>query len=398
MAFNVNTNFGSLVAQNNTSKTEGALNKAMTRLSSGLRVNGAADDAAGLAIAKNMAKQVSGYEVNIRNANDAVSLLQLAEGGMGEIANMLNRMKDLSLQSANGTNSAAQRTNMDLEFQALINELDRVVNTTEFNGLNLLDGSSITNTNFQVDEGNNLTNTDTIQVSIANIDSNALGLQGGAALQVGQNIASTAGTITLTGGPGTLTVTGGSSLTVTSGTTTIQQVIDHVNSETGVHGITVSFETDATNGGHLQFRNNTGSNVDITLGTATGIVFGSEDPVDARSVADGGTPFTVLASTGAQDILTEANAQAAIGIIDTAITTITSQQAQIGAAQNRFDKSINNLSNKIVNVSAAMGRIMDADFGKETAEFSKQSILQQAGISMMAQAKSMPQQLLSLLQ
>lgn len=276
MAFNVNTNLNSLVAQKNASKTEGALNKAMNRLSSGLRVNGASDDAAGLAIAKNMSKQVTGYEVNVRNANDAVSLLQVAEGGMDEIGNMLQRMKDLALQSANGTNSDDQRANLNAEYQELILEIDRVVATTKFNGLDLLDGTDIAATNFYVDEGN-VALTDTIQVTIDAVDTTTLGVNGG-------------------------------------------------------------------------------------------------------------------------DITDEANSITAIAALDTAITTITTGRSTIGASQNRFDKAINNLQNKIVNVSAAMGRIMDADFGKETAEFSKQSIVQQAGISMMAQAKSMPQQLLSLLQ
>ena len=390
MPFNVNTNMSSMTAQLNTSKTESSIGKSIQRLSSGLRVNGAADDAAGLAIAKNMSKQVSGYEVNVRNANDAVSLLQVAEGGMDEIGNMLQRMKDLALQSANGTNSTAQRNNMDLEFQQLISEIDRVVATTEFNGLNLLDGSQITNTNFQVDESN-VANTDTIQVSIADVDSTALGVNSGAAAEVGELIGATNQTLAVGGtGTSTLAVDNGSILTVVGGTTTIQQVIDHVNSETSVHGISVSFETNAALGGHLAFKNSSAANVNITVGGES-VQFGSE-----TATAAAGT--LVIASSAGLDIQSETNAQAAIVAIDNAITSITNERAVIGASQNRFDKAINNLNNKIVNVSAAMGRIMDADFAKETAEFSKSQILQQAGVSMMAQAKALPNQLLSLLQ
>jgi flagellin len=389
MAFNVNTNLNSLVAQKNASKTEGALNKAMNRLSSGLRVNGASDDAAGLAIAKNMSKQVTGYEVNVRNANDAVSLLQVAEGGMDEIGNMLQRMKDLALQSSNGTNSADQRANLDLEFQELIAEIDRVVDTTEFNGLNLLNGSSIQNTNFQVDESDGAS--DKIQVSISDVRSTAL--SNATSVTIGSNLLAddvfAAGT--------TLTINygaAGATDTVTLGAnSTVADMINGINSNSSTHGITASLSDN-----QLILYNSDANAGSITSAAVVDFGGANTDLFD-----NAGTGVTTDANIGgttlnAADILTESAANTAISVLDTAITTITSERASIGASQNRFDKAINNLQNKIVNVSAAMGRIMDADFGKETAEFSKQSIVQQAGISMMAQAKSMPQQLLSLLQ
>lgn len=388
MAFNVNTNLNSLVAQKNASKTEGALNKAMNRLSSGLRVNGASDDAAGLAIAKNMSKQVTGYEVNVRNANDAVSLLQVAEGGMDEIGNMLQRMKDLALQSSNGTNSADQRANLDLEFQELIAEIDRVVDTTEFNGLNLLNGSSIQNTNFQVDESDGAS--DKIQVSISDVRSTAL--SNATSVTIGSNLLAddilvAGATLTITYGatPATDTVT-------LAANSTVADMINGINSNSSTHGITASLSDN-----QLILYNSDANAGSIAGGAA--VDFGGAN----TDLFENGTGVTTTANTGgttlnAADILTESAANTAISVLDTAITTITSERASIGASQNRFDKAINNLQNKIVNVSAAMGRIMDADFGKETAEFSKQSIVQQAGISMMAQAKSMPQQLLSLLQ
>jgi len=390
MAFNVNTNLNSLVAQKNASKTEGALNKAMNRLSSGLRVNGAADDAAGLAIAKNMSKQVTGYEVNVRNANDAVSLLQVAEGGMDEIGNMLQRMKDLALQSANGTNSADQRANLDLEFQELIAEIDRVVDTTEFNGLNLLNGSSIQNTNFQVDESDGAS--DKIQVSISDVRSTAL--SNATSVTIGENLLAddvfAAGT-TLTIAYGGATPQDDVDIVLAAGST-VADMINGINSNSSTHGITASLSDN-----QLILYNSDASAGSIE--GAAAVNFGGAN----TDLFVNGTGVTTTANTGgttlnAADILTESAANTAISVLDTAITTITSERASIGASQNRFDKAINNLQNKIVNVSAAMGRIMDADFGKETAEFSKQSIVQQAGISMMAQAKSMPQQLLSLLQ
>jgi flagellin len=276
MPFSVNTNYASLISQKNTAKTELALNKSMTRLSSGLRVNGAADDAAGLAIAKKMGAEVSGMGVAIRNANDAVSLLQVAEGSQEEIGNILERMKNLALQSANGTNQAGQRTNLNAEFTQLIAEIDRIVDTTKFNGSDLLQGN--TAISFQIDVG------------------------------------------------------------------------------------------------------------DTATDTANAISFTLSD-LDATTLA-------VNAST----IDTDANAQLAIAAIDTAITTVTTARAEVGAYQNRFEKTINNLQNRVVNVSQAAGRIMDTDFGAETASLAKSNILQQAGISMMAQSKAMSQGVLSLLQ
>lgn len=279
MPFSVNTNYASLISQKNTAKTELALNKSMTRLSSGLRVNGAADDAAGLAIAKKMGAEVSGMGVAIRNANDAVSLLQVAEGSQEEIGNILERMKNLALQSANGTNQAAQRTNLNSEFTQLISEIDRIVDTTKFNGSDLLQGNAAIS--FQIDVGDTATDAaNAISFTLSDLDATTL-------------------------------------------------------------------------------------------------------LVNALSIAD--------AADGG-------DAQAAIAAIDTAITTVTTARAEVGAYQNRFEKTINNLQNRVVNVSQAAGRIMDTDFGAETASLAKSNILQQAGISMMAQSKAMSQGVLSLLQ
>lgn len=386
MPFNVNTNMSSMTAQLNTSKTESSIGKSIQRLSSGLRVNGAADDAAGLAIAKNMAKQVSGYEVNIRNANDAVSLLQVAEGGMDEIGNMLQRMKDLALQSANGTNTQAQRSNLDAEFQALIGEIDRVVNTTTFNGQTLLDGS-INATQFQVDEGTS--SNDKIAVTINDISTTALsdtaGVSRGSSIISGDTFSAN----------DTVTITYGGSSTIQFGvttTTSVEDFVNAVNSYADTTNLTASLS-----GNSVVFYNSDSTNdASLTSGSSVDLGGFSDFFNDGSgvTVANGNSNLFNADISGAN----ADNADDAIRILDAAITKITTERATIGASQNRFDSSINNLNNKIVNVSAAMGRIMDADFAKETAEFSKSQILQQAGVSMMAQAKSLPNQLLSLLQ
>lgn len=394
MPFNVNTNVNSLKSQVYGGKTENAISKSMERLSSGLRVNGAADDAAGLAIAKGMAKDISGYQVNVRNANDAVSLLQVAEGGMDEIGNMLQRMKDLALQSANGTNSTAQRANLDLEFQALISEIDRIVDTTSFNDVKLLEGSF--SRNFQVDVSN-AQSVDTINVAITDVNSGSLTANTGQVFisgVVASDTFSAGDTLTITpdlDDDGTLA--DAQTVTVTTATT-VASFIDDINALTAQTEISARL----VNGDIRLYNSNVDSNAaaDTTAAWTTGTAtLGGSAIADLTvAVVTGGTALNTTSISGGDST----NANTAIAVIDAAVTAITSERANIGASQNRFEKSINNLNNKITNVSAAMGRIMDADFAKETAEFSKQSILQQASISMLAQAKALPQQMLSLLQ
>jgi flagellin len=300
-------------------------------------------------------------------------------------------MKDLALQSANGTNSTAQRNNMDLEFQQLISEIDRVVDTTQFNGLNLLDGTQIQNTNFQVDEGSTST-VDTIQVSIGDVQSSGLSGGVGTTLFAGVTASDTFSgndTITITADPND---SGDISLAynVTDGTTA-SALVDMINAESDQHLLSAAIQ----NGNLVIYQNNTtAASTDSTIALTTGETLGGQAITAAFSIAAGGG----TQSLNSTSISTEANANIAIDVLDGAITKITTERATIGASQNRFDKAINNLNNKIVSVSAAMGRIMDADFAKETAEFSKSQILQQAGVSMMAQAKALPNQLLSLLQ
>ena len=274
MALSVNTNVMSLTAQRNLSSTQTGLATAMERLSSGLRINSAKDDAAGLAIASRMDSQVRGMNVAIRNAGDGISLAQTAEGGLNEITNMLQRMRELSVQAANATNGAGDLANLDAEYQELSAEIDRQIATTQFNGVAVIGGGAGAND-----------------------------------FQVGAN----------------------------------------------------SGET-------------------ITVTTA-----------DLSADAD------MTAATGA-DLTSQANADAAIGLLDTALDVVTSNRATYGAVQNRFQSVINNLQVASENQAAARGRIVDADFAKETADMTRYQILQQAGTAMVAQANAAPQSVLSLLQ
>jgi flagellin len=270
----INTNMASLNAQRNLSASQNALSTSMQRLSSGLRVNSAKDDAAGIAIADRMDSQVRGMNVAIRNANDGISLLQTAEGAIGKIGDMLQRMRELAVQSANATNTTDDRANLDAEFQQLGDEIDRTITSTKFNGLAILDG-----------------------------DAGTLSFQVGA------------------------------------------------ESTNKIDVVTKDLNTAST-----------------TIGAATG---GS--------------------------ITTSAAASTAMAAIDTALNTVNTERALYGAAQNRFEAVIATLQISSENVSAARGRIMDADFATETANLSRAQILQQAGTAMLAQANQVPQQVLQLL-
>ena len=274
MAQVINTNVASLTAQRNLTASQGSLATTLQRLSSGLRVNSAKDDAAGLAIAERMNAQVRGMNVAIRNANDGISLAQTAEGAIGKIGDAVQRMRELAVQSSNGTNNSGDRDNLQVEFKQLTDEISRLVSGTKFNGTSVLSGSGAIT--FQV--GANNTSDDQISVNLANLSS------------VGSDLAA----------------------------------------------------------------------LDISGATASG-------------------------------------ALAAIDAIDTAITSITSTRAEFGAVQNRFDSVIGSLQTASENLSAARGRIMDADFAAETANLSRTQILQQAGTAMLAQANSAPNNVLSLL-
>jgi flagellin len=273
MASSVNTNMYAINAQRNLSVSQSSLAVSLQRLSSGLRVNSAKDDAAGLAIAERMNAQVRGMNVAIRNANDAISLSQTAEGALSKVGDMLQRMRELSVQSANATNGASDRSNLDSEFQQLADEIDRVLANTKFNGIAIVGGGAGTMT-FQVGADA----TDTINVTTTNLSTNA-------------------------------------SVTAVTGT----------------------------------------------------------------------------------NITSAAGATAAIGLIDTALTTVNGERANYGAYQNRFDSVIGSLQISAENQAASRGRIMDADFAVETANLSRGQILQQAGSAMLAQANAIPQTVLALL-
>jgi flagellin len=396
MALTVNTNIPSLNTQRNLNSSSNALATSMQRLSTGSRINSAKDDAAGLQIANRLTSQVNGLGVAVRNANDGISLAQTAEGALQQSTNIQQRMRDLSLQSANGSNSDSERTALNSEVNQLKKELDRISNTTTFGGRQLLDGSFGV-ASFQVGAAAN----EIISVGIDKMSSDSLeGTYFKTAFgdATGDVTASGTATIELTfegvTDPVELNVElkkGDSADTVTQ---KIAAAINDANLGVGVHKDAdgayqiISKATADTSGAIVPKLTSIGA-LDLTGGDATGTAF---------TAVTMGTTAEADSSVKAIDISNAAGAQAALLVIDDAIKTIDAQRADLGAVQNRFDNTIANLQNISENVSAARGRIEDTDFAAETANLSKNQILQQAGTAILAQAKQLPQAVLSLLQ
>jgi len=404
MALTVNTNVASLNTQRNLSNSSNALSVSMQRLSTGSRINSAKDDAAGLQIANRLTSQVNGLGVAVKNSNDGISMAQTAEGALQQSTSLLQRMRDLALQSANGSNSSEERTALNSEVSELKKELDRIANTTSFGGKKLLDGSFGTTT-FQVGSSAN----ETISVKINEMSTKSLDATYTSGIATLTNAAS--GTLPTFSATGAAT-SGTIAITVNgqgwSEPRTYTAKIEVGDSATEATDKLATLINDA-NIGMSAFKT-----VDATGGVTSGSLnLVSTDSFAASSGAANETSvFLGLGSAGAVptssgqvstniqsiDIGTVEGSQKAIIAIDQAIESIDAQRADLGAVQNRFDNTIANLQNISENVSAARGRIQDTDFAAETANLSKNQILQQAGTAILAQAKQLPQAVLSLLQ
>ncbi|MCW0372095.1 flagellin [Xanthomonas sacchari] len=393
MAQVINTNVMSLNAQRNLNTTSASLATTIQRLSSGLRINSAKDDAAGLAISERFTTQIRGLDVASRNANDGISLAQTAEGAMVEIGNNLQRIRELAVQSANATNSTTDRGALNSEVKQLASEIDRVSSQTNFNGTKLLDGS-FSGALFQVgaDAGQ------TIGInSIVNASAASLGKAGFAATQTTTN-ALASGTATASGSFSGMVVNGVSiaSVSVAVGdvdTDVAKKIASAINDKLAQTGVYAS--VDSSNKLKLESVKG-GQDFSFTAGSATGatgITFDQSGIAATATAAAGTTNFLKDV-----DISTFQGAQKALSIIDNALTSVNSSRADMGAIQNRFTSTIANLSSTSENLSASRSRIRDTDYAKETAELTRTQILQQAGTAMLAQAKQAPQSVLSLLQ
>ena len=408
MAQVINTNVQSLIAQRNLFRSGASLQTSIERLSSGLRINSARDDAAGLAISERMSSQLRGMEVAKRNANDGISALQVADGSLSSLGDNLQRMRELAVQASNGTLSASDRENLNLEFQQLSEELSRVAGDAEFNGVKLLQGDANGDPmQFELQIG--ATSSSQLQVSFENIDSeiDAFYTAREGALGTAQ---ADAADVEL----GDLGVT--SSAAATSDTLNDEVTIDidgdGLNDFVAVgNGATVDiFELtpNGERGTEVSSGLAAGNVADLTLGdlgVASALATATEDGEELTlevgnatvKLASDGLEFTDYRVTERLTGSTGAQAQGILDKIDTLLDTVNNQRATLGAGINRLDAVINNLETSIVNLGAARGRIVDADFARETANLTRTQILQQAGTAMLAQANQLPANVLSLL-
>ena len=388
----INTNVGALMARTFAAKSAARTETSMERLSSGLRINGAADDAAGMAVANKMQSQLMGIKMAVRNSQDGISLVQTAESGMSEITNMILRMRELAVQMENGIYTAKDRDNAQLEVNALLQEVDKIASNTRFNGVNVLDG----NYDQSIRAGN--TNAETIRVRVDSLStSDAAKITGFA-----KNVATvhTDG-VTSTGGDTDLTVTmGQTNASKVEIDTSLFSADFKAAFKLDSLGVFTRTLADGTN--KFDIDSKTGkmtSNTAMAVGADSfNVVYTDRD----NNVHTEKITLNIVAATekNLSEIQVETSAEAshAIETLDKALEEVSTAQAKLGAIQNRLQHNIDNLSKSSMLTEQSVGRIVDADFATETSELSKQQILAQAATSMLAQANQSKQSVLALLQ
>lgn len=501
MALSINTNVASLNAQRNLSRSQESLNTSLQRLSTGLRINSAKDDAAGLAISTRFTTQINGLNQAVRNANDGISLAQTGEAALDEITNNLQRIRELAVQSANATNSASDRQALDAEVQQRLAEIDRIGGQTSFNGQKILDGSfgdaqfqvgaNVGETiNVNLNTGVKATQIGQIATSTSDaqtllVDTSAALTEGGTSIQIGSATAKAVGAsqdLSSTGagreansayskveainsaGITGLTATASTSVdldfttitaagsdagyelnvngtnvfdgSIPTGNITGSSVAEAINLQADTTGVRASFtggvlSLSASDGRNITINQDTTANTtqqgitdatvvandgvndtyaavgdttsvisgNITLASSEAIEVTGETERLGLNAADATFNIAVDAVTLSTASVTSVSAsETTIQRVDSALTSISDLRSDFGAVQNRFESTITNLQTISENLSASRGRILDADFAAETANLTKAQILQQAGTAILAQANSIPQNVLSLLQ
>ena len=395
MAMIINTNVAALNAQRNLSSTSATMGKTLEKLSSGLRINRAADDAAGLAISEKMRSQIRGMQQGQRNAQDGVSMLQTAEGALSEVHSILQRVRELSVQAGNSTLSSSDRTAIGEEMVALRSEIDNIAQRTRFNGLSLLNGSLAVTHDDGTATADNVTSTaNGATVSVASID-------------VGNADANSTYTLSNAGAVLTATVTSGGFSRAE--TVTVQDMGANGTQALTFEelGVTINLAHDA-NAGNVTGAGIAGSfNTTTVVTTATSSAsfrVGSEvgDDItlsftDMRSSAlgNGSKLSTLIADNSA--VSTTAEADTLLASVDAAIGQVSTFRAVLGARQNQLETAINSLGVSVENLSASESRIRDADIASVSSQMMTSQIMQQAGVSVLAQANAAPQSVLSLI-
>ncbi|MBS0580761.1 MAG: flagellin [Proteobacteria bacterium] len=404
MSLVLNTNLDSLVAQNSLSSSGTQLANALSQLSSGLRINTSADDAAGFAIAQGMTSQINGLNQAAQNANDGVSLTQTATGALGEVTTDLQTMRDLAVESLNASNSATDRADLNAQFQQLIADINSVASNTQFNGVNLLDGT-FQGATFQIgaNAGQTITVSSVASAKAGNLgalyaaaNSGTAGAYNAANFAAGDT-ATFQVALTPAGGSATNYTTNAVTLTGNAATD-LASIAAAVNQAVASQGViaTVNGTTGISLSGTAA---NAGAGIAITVASSTGTLAS-----DATALADLGVDSAnTVATTGASfvassNVTTVDNSNQALVQIDAALQQLAQSTAQLGAYQNRFDGLINGLHTTATNLSAAKSAIVDTDYAQATSNLSKAQILQQASTAMVAQANTIPQNILTLLQ
>ncbi|MEF1311031.1 flagellin [Vibrio mytili] len=376
MAVNVNTNVSAMTAQRYLNNANSAQQTSMERLSSGFKINSAKDDAAGLQISNRLNVQSRGLDVAVRNANDGISIAQTAEGAMNETTNILQRMRDLSLQSANGSNSKAERVAIQEEVTALNDELNRIAETTSFGGNKLLNGTHGAKS-FQIGADNG----EAVMLELKDMRSDNK-MMGGVSYQA-ENAKDKNWSVSADSSDLNISLTDsfGQEQEITINAKQgddIEELATYINGQTDL--VKASVDQD----GKLQIfagNNKVDGEVSLSGGLAGELSFGDGQEVTVNTI----------------DVTSVGGAQESVAIIDAALKYVDSHRAELGAFQNRFNHAINNLDNINENVNASKSRIKDTDFAKETTAMTKSQILSQASSSILAQAKQAPNSALSLL-
>ncbi len=393
----INTNVASLTAQRNLNSAQGALQTSLSRLSSGLRINSARDDAAGLAVSQRLGAQVKSLNQAMRNANDGVSMLQTAEGAMDEMQNILTRMKELGTQAANGTIGSTERGFINTELVQLRDEMQDIASRTSFNGQSLLNGSLQTSVS-----GTTETNVGTVVVSGTDTTVTALDVSKAAAGTT-FTFTNSGADLTLSDGTNSQTITVGaigadSSLTLDFSSLGVKLTVSSVDGETGANvagGLTA-----AANNTIITAAGSSSVNLQVGSGTTVGTDTVSISFADVRinsGSADASITTLATALTNFNSSQTEANARSIMSAVDGALDYFSTQRATLGAIQNRLQSNVANTAVTTENLSAARSRVRDADFAAETSALTRGQILQQAGQAMLAQANALPQGVLQLL-
>jgi flagellin len=382
-----------MVAQNSLTSSGSQLATALQQLSSGLRINTAADDAAGYAIVQGMTSQINGIDQAARNANDGVSLAQTASGALTEIVNDLQTMRDLAVQSLNATNSASDRADLDAQFQQLKADINSVASQTQFNGVNLLDGS-FQGATFQVgaNAGESITMSSISSAKASNLGQlyKAAGTAVTSATYTGAAKAGDTGTFAVTVGS-TVYTTGAVTLTGVQATD-LKTVAAAINQATGSQGVVATVNAN----GSIDLSSTTSQTLGVVYTAGSGNT--GTETLATFGVAAAPAVTTAANTVNSADVLSVDDSNQVLLQVDAALQQLANTGAQLGAYQDRFQAAVTGLNTDATNLTSARSQIQDTDYAQATSALSKAQILQQASTAMVAQANTIPQNILTLLQ